>query len=393
MNDKVEFSENVVAGGPDNYIEVHHVLLKGSNYVIGRKIAEIAKTLNVRINPEEDTIRNRMKREYIRRNYPIFYKRMKGIADAFGEELDNDCFDFSGIVQYPVHGVSCSVLFYPGSVTENGHSIMSRNFDFTTGTAQGTIPKEGEMALMERPYIFEMYPDEGYASLSICAYDLLGGVLDGINSEGLVVSILGDEETMAKYGMQPSNGVGVHELLSMRYLLDNCKNTVEAKEALLYLKHYYGFVPCHYIVADEQGSSFVFEFSSLRNSVHIIDGEGIQCVTNHLLHNYGSIDDFPEGESIETNSYRRYEKLHKLTKKKNAFGISEIKKINEAVANEGLPYDNPDYAPNRTLWHALYDIEERSLSVKFYLGEKESKKGEKEIEYSEYKKFVLKSTV
>ncbi|MCK4575529.1 hypothetical protein KAU34_03895, partial [candidate division WOR-3 bacterium] len=63
MNDKVEFSENVAAGGPDNYIEVHHVVLKGSNYVIGRKIAEIAKALNIRINPEEDTIRNRMKRE------------------------------------------------------------------------------------------------------------------------------------------------------------------------------------------------------------------------------------------------------------------------------------------------------------------------------------------
>lgn len=389
MAKKIEFTDKVIAGGPKSYMEVHHVLLKGSNYDIGRKIAEIAKASGIKIGPDKDKIVNRMKREYMKKNYPIFFKRMEGVAAGLEEDINDDSFDFSSIMQYIIPGISCSVLFYPGNFMENGHNIMSRNFDFTTGTAEGKIPEEGEMALMEKPYIFQIYPAEGYDSIAICAFDLMGGVMDGINSEGLVVSVLGDEETMAKFGIQPSNGVGLHELLSMRYLLDNCKDTDEAKEAMLYLKHYYGFVPCHYIVADDKGNSFIFEFSSVRNSIQIIEGEGIQFITNHLISNYDSIDDFPEGDGVENNSFRRYERLKGLTDKKNKFGRIDIEKINESVANVGLLYDVPDSAPNRTLWYAIYDADERNLEVKFYLGEKERTDGKKKIEYSEYKKFVL----
>ncbi len=390
MADELTFSEEVIAGGANDFIEVHHAVLKGSNYAIGKKIAEIAKESGVRLTPDENTLRNRMQRVYIEKNYHSLYERMKGIADAFGEKLDNDKFDFSGIEQYPTHGITCSTVFYPGSVTKDGKSFLSRNFDFTTGTAQGTMPEEGEMALLERPYIFELYPSKGYASLAICGFDLIGGVFDGVNEHGLAVSVLGDEETMATFGLHPSNGVGFHELLCMRYLLDNCSNTAEAKEALLSVKHYYGFLPCHYLVADGDGRSFVFEFSSVRNGTHCIDGEGIQIVTNHLLHEHPTVEEFPPGQGMEVNSFRRYERLHALTKKESGYGTEEIKKINEAVANAGIPFDQPGYAINRTLWYALYDINARSLEVKFYLGE-EGHEGQKVIEYSDYIMLRLKT--
>jgi predicted choloylglycine hydrolase len=383
LSEPIIYREAIIAGGSHDFIEVHHVMLRGTNRAIGKKIAEIARDVGVRIHPDEDTMRNRAQREYIQKNYSILYERMRGAADAFGENLEDDRFDFSGIEQYPTPGIACSTVFYPGSVTESGHRILSRNFDFTTGTTQGTIPEEGEMALLERPYVFEMYPDSGHASLAVCGYDLLGGVFDGINASGLAVSVLGDEETMAKYGLHPSSGVGLHELLCMRYLLDNCGNTEEAKEALFSLKHYYGFLPCHYLVADADGNSFVFEFSSLRNSIHFIDGKGIQVVTNHLLHMHPSMDGFPAGDGMDVNSFRRFEKLYKLTSGKRRFGGEEIKKNLDAVANEGVPFDQPGYALNRTLWQSQYDIDERCLSVKFYLGEKEDKKGNKVIRYSD----------
>jgi penicillin V acylase-like amidase (Ntn superfamily) len=60
-------------------------------------------------------------------------------------------------------------------------------------------------------------------------------VLDGINSEGLVVAILAEEESGNKVGREPGDEAGMHELMGMRYLLDNCKNVEEAKEALLSL--------------------------------------------------------------------------------------------------------------------------------------------------------------
>ena len=56
-------------------------------------------------------------------------------------------------------------------------------------------------------------------------------MLDGINSEGLVVSILAEEESVERVGREPSSEVGVHELMSMRYLLDNCKNVEESIRA------------------------------------------------------------------------------------------------------------------------------------------------------------------
>ena len=83
-------------------------------------------------------------------------------------------------------------------------------------------------------------------------------MLDGINSEGLVVAILAEEESGAKVGREPGNEVGMHELMGMRYLLDNCKNVEEAKKALLSLKHYYSFIPCHYIIGDKTGPSGIF---------------------------------------------------------------------------------------------------------------------------------------
>lgn len=385
------FEEKLVAGGPDHFMAVRHVILRGSNFKIGRMIAEIAQQDNIRFIRFRDPLLNRVRRSYLSKNYPIFYERMKGVADALGFDVEDDAYDFSGISQYNViPPVSCSVVFYPGESTQEGHGILSRNFDFTIGTIRGKNPREGEMRAVSKPYIFEMYPDRGYASLAICAFDLMGGVLDGVNSEGLAVAILAEEESIRKYGLEPATGVGIHELLSMRYLLDNCKDVDEAKEAMLYLKHYYGFIPCHYIIADRSGRSFIFEFSGTRNRSHIIDGDGPQCVTNHPVAKYRSPEEMPEEED-EMSSYTRFRTLHTAVKAKNKFTLDELKSINFRVAVPPYVSTRPDYAPPRTLWHALYDTERRSLSVKFYLGERPDPEDEKKVifQYSDYLDFQL----
>jgi predicted choloylglycine hydrolase len=307
---------------------------------------------------------------------------MKGIANAFGIALTDDRYDFSFLSQFPASRLGCSVVFYPGEYTEDSHSILSRNYDFTTGTFQGKRPQEGEMAVMSRPYIFELYPDQGYASVSICAFDLLGGVLDGINSEGVTVAILADDETVMDHGLEPFEGIGLHELMSMRYVLDTCKDVEEAKEALLSAKHYYSFIPCHYIIADANGNSFVFEFSSLRNATHCIDGHGPQWVTNHLLSKYSTMDRFPEESMID--SFERYRMLHDSLCSKKRFSIDDIKAINASVASTDTDSGDPNYAPHRTLWHSLYDLAEKRVHVKFYLEEREG-----HMQYSDYMTFQL----
>jgi len=385
-----KYTETVIAGGPDKFVEVRHVVLKGSNFEIGRKIGEMAKREGTPIAPSNDHIRNRAKREYMAKNYPILHERMKGVAAAYGLNIADDSYDFSGLFQPQMAAPGCSVTFYPASATENGHNILSRNYDFTTGDTTGRRPQKGRSAMMARPYLFEIHPDQGYSSLSLCAFEYLGGVLDGINSEGLVVSILAEEESVERVGSEAGSEVGMHELMSMRYLLDNCRNVEEAKEALLSLKHYYSFIPCHYIIGDRSGKSFIFEFSPARNRNHIIDGNGPQCVTNHLVFRHQKVEEFPE--TGLNWSMRRYKMLDESLRAKPKFTLEEIAAINARVAVPPNAPGNPEMAPGRTLWYAQYDLENRTLAVKFYVGEKPDPENEKRavLEYSPVKVYELK---
>ena len=270
------------------------------------------------------------------------------------------------------------------------HNILSRNYDFTTGDITGRRPQKGRLAMMARPFLFEIHPDQGYSSLSLCAFEYLGGVLDGINSEGLVVSILAEDESVERVGREPSSEVGMHELMSMRYLLDNCKNVEEAKEALLSLKHYYCFIPCHYIIGDRSGKSFIFEFSPNRNRAYVIDGDGPQWVTNHLVFRHQKVEEFPE--TGLNWSMRRYKTLYESIGAKGKFTLEDIAAIHARVAIPPNVPGNPEIAPGRTLWYAQYDLENLTLSVKFYLGEKPDPENEKRavLEYSPLKMYVLK---
>jgi predicted choloylglycine hydrolase len=385
----LEYKETVIAGGPDKFVEVRHVVLKGSNYEIGKRIGEIASRDGVRIMPSENKILNRAKREYMAVFFTILYERMKGVADSFGLDIADDSYDFTGLFQPQMIPPGCSVTFYPAKHTENGHSILSRNYDFITGDITGRRPREGRLAMMARPYLFEIHPDKGYPSLSLGAFEYLGGVLGGINSEGLVVAILAEEESGNKVGREPGNEVGMHELMGMRYLLDNCKNVEEAKEALLSLKHYYSFIPCHYIIGDRSGKSFIFEFSPTRNRSHIIDGDGPQYATNHLVFRHQNVNEFPE---TDLNwSMRRYKTLDESIRAKEKFTVEEIADINRSVAIPPHAPGHPEFAPGRTLWYAQYDLENLTLAVKFYLGEKPDPEDEKRVilEYSPLNIFEL----
>jgi len=387
---ELEYKETVIAGGPDKFAEVRHIVLKGSNYEIGKKIGELAKRDGTRITTSGNHIMNRAKREYMATNYPIHYERMKGLAAAYGLNIYDDSSDFSRLFQKQMTPPGCSVTFYPASATESGHNILSRNYDFITGDITGRRPQGGRLPMMARPFLFEIHPDKGYSSLSLCAFEYLGGVLDGINSEGLVVAILAEEESGNKVGREPGDEVGMPELMGMRYLLDNCKNVEEAKEALLSLKHYYSFIPCHYIVGDRSGKSFIFEFSPTRNRSYVINGDGPQCVTNHLVFHHQKIEEFPE--TGLNWSMRRYKRLEESIRAKKKFTIEEIAAINKSVAIPPNAPVNPQAAPGRTLWYAQYDLENLTLTVKFYVGEKPDPENKKRVilEYSPVKVYELK---
>jgi hypothetical protein len=389
--------DEVVAGGPKDFMEARHLILRGSNEDIGRALASIAsERFQSKPIPSSDRLRIRLQRKYIEKNFPILFDRMRGVAAAFDRPLDDDSWNLS-VLDYPtVLPPGCSVMYFPPGVTAGGKGIVSRDYDFTTGTLRGTRPGPGELACTGRPYVMEMYPDQGYASIALCSYDLLSGVLDGINSEGLTVALLADDELSSKFRMEPAGkeSVGLGVLQVLRLLLDTCANVQEAKEALYLTKQYYEFIPVHYLVADRHGQSFVWEYSQAHNREYIIENQGKPLVTtNFSLHRYLEGKSPPSADKAKSVCPRYCALTERIAHEPGKLTIDWIKETHKQVdAVQPVPKGSPRPL-GRTLWHALYVPEERKVQVSFYLGDEPDPDhpDRTRILRSEYKSFQIEN--
>jgi hypothetical protein len=389
--------DEVIAGGTMDFMEVRHVVFRGRNEDIGQALAWIARErLEARPVPANDRVRTRAQRNYIQKNYPILLERMCGVARAFNHRLDEDSWNFSGLGYPPMPRPGCSVMYFPPTLTADGKGIVSRDYDFTTGTILGTWPSPGQLPCTARPYVIEMYPDKGYASLAVCSYDLLSGVLDGINSEGLTVALLADDELSSKFKMDPSGpeGVGLGVLQVLRLLLDTCANAQEAKEALLLTKQYYEYIPVHYLIADRHGQSFVWEYSQAHNREYIIENPGKALVTtNFSLHRYLEGQGPPSADKVRNVCPRYCALADRIAKAPERLTIDWIKETHHQVdAVKPSPKGSPR-PPGRTLWHSLYVPEERKMQVSFYLRDEPDPEHPDQIRIirSGYKHFTLKN--
>lgn len=367
--DKVVQEDRVIAGGPDKSLEVRHLVLRGTNEQIGKALAEIAKErYGVKLERADDPERVRAMRMFLARNYPILLDRMRGVAAAFGKSVDDDHYDFAGLGFTDLKS-GCSIVHLPPGSTANGKSVVSRDYDFTTGDLSFGFLRPGMLHPTARPYLLELYPDKGYASIAMYAYDLLSGVIDGMNSEGLTVTMAMDNEINHKE-TEPTRGpaVGLGELQTMRMLLDTCANVDEAKEALMATKQYYQYVPVHYLVADRHGNAFVWEYSKSHNKEYIIENPGqLLVMTNFTIHDHMENGKVPS-PAVARPVCKRYAYLteHLATGKLDDKTIREFHQSCDAQASQTA---DPSQPPERTFWNAMYYPEDRRVRVSYYLGE------------------------
>ncbi len=372
----LQFSERVVAGGPSDYMTVRHLKLRGSQRSIGRKLAAIAQSRHgvtpMRFDP--DVAKQRL--EFYKSTYPMHYERAQGVKDHFGTTFDGGL-DPTALAYNLPPNLSCSVVYYPPSHTASGHAMFSRNYDWPIGTwadMVGPSAQQNNRRTTEDPYVIEVYPDRGYASLYLCAYEMLGGCFDGVNSEGLTVAILvNNSGSLAT----PTNAwrSGLSEIEIGRYLLETCANVDEARKALQSIEFYYAFVPCHHIIGDRDGNSFVWEYSTNLERRYFVEGKGgPQWVTNHPIHEkaYPTVESIPP--TLTSDSFARFRRLHEeINKAPVKRSTEDMKHANRCVQRSG--------GPVRTLWHSLYDCHDKSLDIDFYLGEKGAKGQEKRSGY------------
>jgi hypothetical protein len=396
LGKKAVVEDKVVAGSPSDFMEVRHLVLKGTNQEIGAALATLARErFATKPLPSPEPLRTRVQRRFIEKNYPILFERMRGAAATWGHRLSDDSVNLTAL-PYPTDWPpGCSVVYFPPGMTANKTGIISRNYDFTTGTLRGTRPQKGELAATARPYIIEMYPDRGYPSLAICSYDLLSGVLDGMNARGLTVALLADDELNSKFRMEPAgfNAVGLGALQMLRFLLDTCADVDEAKEALLLTKQYYEIIPVHYLVADSHGKSFVWEYSQAHNKEYIVESPGLPLITtNFSLHRYLQHKQPPSAKAVKNVCPRYCLLTEKIKAHPDKLTLEAIKGIHKHVdaTRSGLP--SFGRALGRTLWHALYVPEERKMQVSFYLRDEPEggQTGKARIVRSDYLEYSLR---
>lgn len=393
----IEKQERVIAGSPSDSMEVRHLVLTGTNEEIGRALAEIARErFQTKMERSNDVVRTRATRHYIEKNYPILYERMRGLAAAYGQSIDDDSVDHSGLNVTEIHA-ACSIVHLPPQATADGKSVISRDYDYSTGSLNFGFLPPGMLHPTSRPYLLELHPDHGYASIAMVAYELLSGVLDGMNSEGLTVSLALDDELFTKYQMEPVLGTapGLGEVQMLRLLLDTCATVDEAKEALLTTKQYYGFVPVHYLIADRFGRSFVWEYSQAHNKEFIIENPGRPLVmTNFSLNKH--LDQGAPPTADEARSVcRRYALLtEQLAIAPGSITEEFLRNTHRKVDAKGAPAADQSRPPIRTFWHALYYPEERRVKFSFYLHDEPlaDQPGNVRIVRSDYLEFRLPAT-
>ena len=367
-----KFSENHVAGTANDLMIVRHIVISGSNEAIGKKLAEIAKQdTHVALAPVADAKIYPKELAWFQKNYPERYQRALGVGAAFGSSNDSKM----DITSLPIDlnfQPACSVVYYPGSFVSNGHPMFSRNYDFPKASYSDLTgqPRTSSRSMTGDPYVIEMHPTSGYSSLYTCAYDLEGGAVDGVNSKGVCVALLADD--MAKIKTRGVVGFGLSEVDLPRFVLDRAANAKQARELLHDVPYFCTFTPCHYIIGDANGDSFIFEVGA-DGKHYIIDGGGKpQIVTNHSIAEYGTTN-LPAG-----NSFDRYRALQKELAAKAKFTPAEVKSNNFCVA---VPAGVMVAA---TLWHAVYDLQDKSVEISFCLS-RADEKAERRTPYLKFK--------
>ena len=407
--------ERVVHTGEGGFPIIRHLVLRGTNQEIGAALARVAATrhgLTVRALQDADPSRSCVQTDYISEHAPILWQRAQGVARGLGLEVptcDSTTLPYN---QLPpgLAGPGCSLVFYPPRTTRSGHPCLSRNYDFPKGSAADMfgieLPPEVRRSVrpfMADPYVLELHPtDGGYASLAMVSFDLLAGTLDGINSEGLMMAVNGDEISLRE-GMGPQpQGTGFHELSCMREVLDGCATTDEARDFLLRARFYVAMMPCHYLIADRHGNAFVFERDP-RGGTHVLPSrEGPLVMTNHPLHRFPDRASFPQPhdvQSVGTTSFDRYAHLedavaraagtHRVEDMEKACATVSVSRVLEWIPEPARQAIAASPGLSRTLWHVVYDAVARSMRIRFYSGETKKSDGTFDERYGELHTFVL----
>ena len=105
-------NEIVLQNEKDDYMQVRHIVVRGSNEGIGKALGEIARReYKAKLIKYAEPIYSKARLQYMKTNYPILLERMKGVAIAYGLSFDNTDYDTSNLY-YCAPAPKCSAIFF-----------------------------------------------------------------------------------------------------------------------------------------------------------------------------------------------------------------------------------------------------------------------------------------
>ncbi len=365
----------------NDYMEVRSLAVKGSNFEIGKDLAEIGmKKYGVKLEKYKDAVYGKARQSYMRRNVPVLADRARGVADAFGLRPEDTMYDTT-MLPFDGGEAACSAIYFPPSVTENNHPYICRNLDWYKASVAEMVEVltgiKGEPGnkSFSRVVAVECYPEDGCKTLQLGSHDLLNPFIDGFNEKGLFVTMLVDLQgvntPMIPSGGGRNTGMSFSQLPPM--LLNKCATVEEAKLEILQQRVYFPFRGEHFLIGDLEGNVTLFEVDGRSGLYYFSDGKPNEpfVVTNHAIHLYPDPSTFPKYDPDEEyNSFNRWNRLAEYLK--NHDGVYAKEDMREAMslvydhyrdvkaAGGALPF------PGRTLWTYVADLQEREMEVKFY---------------------------
>ncbi|WP_031466301.1 C45 family peptidase [Sciscionella sediminilitoris] len=363
-------TSRIIAGGPGEFMTVRELIATGSQTSIGHAVATAALTEHDWRPRPATTWLARARRRWFEREWPQHHARMRGTAEALGIDPDADLVHVDGLSSVPT-GSACSASYCLPSSTVGGHGLLGRNYDFFTASATelfgmltGEPVHSDKPPMASAPYLITSRPDDGPAT-TVLTMNELDGCMDGINEHGLTVVLLIADAATATAPVDAEPQVGLSSAQLPRFLLDTCRTSDEAKQALLGAKQYDLGVPLHYLIADAHGDAFVWERG--RGGVeHILEPSGSTlCVTNHPLHEHPEPDRLPADNTETMATYRRYQELAKNTTTGEITGD----RLRAAMDTVRFTAENAIDYPIRTLWRTILDPAATTMSTHFYLGD------------------------
>ena len=254
-------------------------------------------------------------------------------------------------IQINVTDAGCTAFV---SRNEKGDVIFARNFDFTYAPMLQlyTKPDNGYASVSTVNLTFAGYDMDNVPSTGIGINNFLTLAapflpFDGMNEKGVAMALLAVPK--AECNKNPDK-VTLNTTTAIRLVLDKASTVDEAIDLLRQYNIYFsGGITCHFLIADQSGSSVIVEY---------YDGD-LQTVRSveeyQIASNFIAYNDVNIGEGY--TEFERYDRVEEVLKaNSNSLSMEECRHLlNEIGVRDG--------GTDKLQWSVVYNLSEKTGEI------------------------------